>query len=121
MKARNVPLSSFQRRDQPTLRRARLWLGDDRCYWCRRTTRWKCPKKTPRASHSNSPLLPLRATLDHLYPRWHTLRGAPHSTVLACWECNQRRAQEWTYWLSSVKRLAGQLIAIGERERQKAA
>lgn len=32
----------------------------------------------------------LRATLEHVYPRGHQLRGSPFSLRAACWECNNR-------------------------------
>ena len=66
--------------------RLRLWQDGPHCHWCGRITRL-----VDVASGQQAP--PDQATVDHIYvkhdPRRRSL-GNPR--VLACNECNQRRA-----------------------------
>lgn len=59
------------------------------CYYC------QCEMDDTAPKHlANS--CPASATLEHLYPRGHLLRGKTKSGwVTACWQCNQIKSAEW--------------------------
>jgi hypothetical protein len=87
----------------------KLHQADPRCHWCERET------KLTNIPELNGEADPLMATVDHLRSRYCLDRfvkpkiGAP-TKVLACYECNSRRAQEETDTLSReelVKRSRG--------------
>lgn len=64
---------------------------DPRCYWCKKET--VLPPKP-----NNSPF-PSLATIDHIYSRFDIRRFVEKKPgeirrVLACYECNQKRARE---------------------------
>ena len=87
----------------------KLWQQDKRCYWCKRFTKLL---SIPEISGKADPLL---ATLDHIYSRYSPKRfirakNGEVRKVLACYECNSRRAREETSKLSKeelVKRAKG--------------
>lgn len=68
--------------------RIRFWRRDPRCHWCERKT------VLPEGSSDHREDV---ATIDHLYSRFHPMRGkVPKGIpqyVLACHKCNNERAQ----------------------------
>lgn len=54
---------------------------DNRCTWCARET------FIDHSRHWDW----LHASLDHLYPKGHPMRGTANSTVLSCRKCNNIR------------------------------
>lgn len=79
----------------------KLYQTDPRCYWCRRVT-----KLTNIPAIQGSPD-PLMATIDHLVSRYHPQRWVKRAVtkVLACYECNARRAKEETLALPRAELL----------------
>ena len=76
-------------------RREKLWKTDPRCVYCGRVTNLHA-KKDHVGHFIYDPLL---ATLDHLNDRWVEYLGDRHDgdgakTVLACFECNNKRQLE---------------------------
>lgn len=73
-------------------KRAKLWREHNgRCHWCPRVT--QLLRRGPR---EGQPPLDM-ATIDHLDDRFSPERGrhpGKRRQVLACWECNNRRARE---------------------------
>ena len=72
-------------------RRRRLWEENPQCHWCKRETIW--------SANENGVNPPNSATIDHIYSRYNIKRREPNITkeqryVLACQECNHRRARE---------------------------
>lgn len=76
----------------------RLWLADRRCYFCRRpTVLVVSPGGRKPTNKKNLDHFPERASIDHLHSRFSENRKQLHgieTTVLACYECNQRRGRE---------------------------
>lgn len=76
------------------LLRARMWRANPHCYWCGVET-------VLIEGHHGQQKPSNMATIDHLYSRLHPLRhtqprrggGGERRLVLACDECNQRRAR----------------------------
>ena len=70
----------------------KLYQEDPRCYWCKRET---ILTNIPEIQGQPNPLM---ATVDHLVSRYHPERWVKRemTKVLACYECNARRAQEET-------------------------
>lgn len=70
--------------------RQRLFEADPHCHWCGRET---FNRDGPRVHQRKND-----ATLDHLYSKLDDRRVAhsdrPHKYVLACHECNGKRATE---------------------------
>lgn len=67
------------------------------CYYCQVEMDDTAPKQL-----ANS--FPKSATLEHLYPRGHELRGKTKSGwVTACWQCNQIKSAEWARKLMEMK------------------
>ena len=65
----------------------RMHTQDPNCYWCGRTTRYGMRGYVRQGLH------PHDATVDHLYGRATPERQAGDvSVVLACRDCNQKRA-----------------------------
>ena len=73
----------------------KLWLEDYRCFWCKRPT---ILVVVPPGEFRDVPDFSRKATTDHLYSRLDAQRGKAKAgveqTVLACFECNQRRCCE---------------------------
>lgn len=70
----------------------RLHEEDPRCHWCKKvTTLTNLPAIKGNAD-------PLMATIDHLVSRYHPERWVTRETtkVLACYECNAKRAKDET-------------------------
>ena len=72
---------------------------DPKCHWCQRVT------LLTNIAHVGSNPNPLMATIDHIVSRYNPERWVkrkPHEIrkVLACFECNNRRASEETARLS---------------------
>lgn len=74
----------------------KLYQTDPRCHWCRRVT------KLTNIPAIQGPPDPLMATIDHLVSRYHPHRWVKRvvTRVLACYECNARRARDETLALS---------------------
>ena len=80
------------KKDRIRLRRRliRLWHDDPTCYWCGNST-------VLIISQEGFPGFPRRATIDHLNSRLSGKRncnGSVPQTVLACYACNQHRANK---------------------------
>jgi len=74
-----------------------LWRADRRCYWCGRETVLRVFPRCAKSSVRPPPSCPEQATIDHLYSRLSGKRQQTYNTettVLACYECNQRRCRE---------------------------
>jgi hypothetical protein len=93
----------------------KLWQNDPKCHWCHRETKLlNIPEIQGEAD-------PLMATLDHLRSRYFLERfvkpkDGERTKVLACYECNSRRAREETASLTKeelVKR--GQGFSLNPR------
>lgn len=72
-----------------------LWERDSRCHWCRQPT--VLAFRPSETQHKKFPPRRDEATIDHLFSRLSAERGLRQGvevTVLACWECNNRRCQE---------------------------
>jgi hypothetical protein len=70
----------------------KLWQQDPKCHWCHRETKLlNIPEIQGEAD-------PLMATIDHLVSRYHPHRWVKRdqTKVLACYECNAKRAREET-------------------------
>jgi len=82
----------------------------EHCYWCARTT---------IAYDSRNPTHPLGATCDHVRSRPECMTKAEYNhrrnKVLACYECNQRRSNEWL-----KKYQSGQVFRTEFAEKEKA-
>jgi len=74
----------------------KLYQADARCHWCKRIT---ILTNIPEIHGEPDPLM---ATIDHLVSRYHPERWVKRdlTKVLACYECNARRAREETESLS---------------------
>jgi hypothetical protein len=84
----------------------KLWQTDPRCHWCKRETKLI---NVPEIKGAADPLM---ATIDHLVSRYFPQRWVrrDQTKVLACYECNFKRATEETKQLSKeelVKRGKG--------------
>ena len=70
--------------------RRRLWRRNHRCHWCNRVTHLVNTGKPGQTD-------PLFATIDHVRSRLDPRRSEPANGevrhVLACFECNQKRAR----------------------------
>jgi hypothetical protein len=73
-------------------RREKLWQADPHCHWC------GCLTVPPSGAAKMKRIPKNMATLDHLRSRYDSSRGSDceEATVLACWQCNQRRSSEET-------------------------
>lgn len=74
----------------------KLYQENPRCHWCQRET---ILTNIPEIHGDPNPLM---ATIDHLVSRYHPERWVKRDVtkVLACYECNARRAREETLALS---------------------
>lgn len=74
----------------------KLYQADPQCHWCKRVT---VLTNDPEIRGEPDPLM---ATIDHLVSRYHPERWVRRdmTKVLACYECNARRAREETEALS---------------------
>src|SRR5882672_3707588 len=70
----------------------KLHQTDSKCHWCGRET---ILTNIPEIHGEPNPLM---ATIDHLVSRYHPQRWVRRdiTKVLACYECNSRRAREET-------------------------
>jgi len=77
----------------------KLWQQNPKCHWCGRVT------KLLNIPEIKGPADPLLATLDHVksrlsLDRFVKTKNGENRKVLACYECNSKRAAEETKKLS---------------------
>ena len=94
-------------------RLAKLHQRDPHCHWCRQPTVFLRihTKHTIRN----------RATFDHLDDRFDPMRGRLHGqerSVLACWDCNHKRAQKRQAECVALQRQKSQAGHIAKAIRQ---
>ena len=70
----------------------KLWHKDPHCHWCGTET-------VLRQRDGFGRMHPTDATLDHLFPKYHPLKGktirGEEVTVLACYKCNNERGNTY--------------------------
>lgn len=76
-----------------------LWLASEKCHWCGRpTVLFVVPPQSPSRVRRHGEHFPDRATIDHLDTKSSGQRKQRNNqeerTVLACYECNQRKNTE---------------------------
>lgn len=76
-------------RKSPREIREKLYVKQEgKCFWCKKDTKHPPRLNKDMQKHNT-------ATLDHLYHKGHPKRYMPKTGayVMACYECNQKRAQ----------------------------
>ena len=86
------------RNDRMRRRLIKLWLEDNGCHFCGRPTILVVSPGELKGKCRQITHFPERATIDHLNSKLSVTRIQRHDgvpqTVLACYECNQRRSRE---------------------------